>query len=80
MFLDKYLFDELDLSLIKSKIMSRRQIIGMNITRFLFVPKIKCKICNKRIKRKQIIFIPQYGSVHSGNCFKTYIKNIKERG
>lgn len=48
MLLDKLLFDELDLALIKKKIFTRKQIIGMNIYRFLFVPRTKCTYCKKK--------------------------------
>ena len=56
MLLDKLLFDELDLSFIKNKTMSRKQIIGMNIYRFLFVPRTKCTYCKKKYLKEMAEF------------------------
>lgn len=79
MFFDKILFDEFDLALIKGKVITRKHAILTNIYSLLIGSKSKCKICGKKIKRKEIMFIPNYGSVHSGDCYITFIKNLKRK-
>lgn len=79
MFLDKLLFDEFDLSLIKNKVISRKHVIGMNIYRFLFVPKEKCIYCKKKIpKRDGGVFFPNYGTIHT-KCLEPFLIECKHK-
>lgn len=74
--LDKILFDDFELALIKNKILKRRHVIWKNLYNTLFVPKPICQFCKKKIKKQQYVFIPNYGIIHT-ECLNNKRKETK---